>query len=387
MEEILVNMANIIGVRKKAAEYIVNHNSRILELGPLNRCLLDRKKFKNYYFADIRSTEEIKELYEGNEYLEKTGLSVDLQTIIDIDFVIKKSYKDTFKGVEKFDYIIVSHVLEHIPNLLYFFEDIQNILKSNGEIIILYPDRRFCFDSQRTDSSFSDVYDVYVNSGKNVARRVLDFFTNVVSENNPRKFWDTKYKVSSNKTDRDYKKNLKIYKEVSTGENQGDVHYWPFSDYAFIKFLFDANKYGFLPFGVKYFIPTQINTQEFLVILKYNDGNTDDEFYKYMQEAVDSYQKQHNKGLEVDNRLLEEIIEGKNEIISENTIIIKNLETNLKEVTLLLEQQRKVVSRMENSKSWRITKPIRILMTKFTLLKKQGIWSTIKRIFKKIQNN
>lgn len=376
-------MEENIDVREIARQSVINKESRILELGPLNRCLLDRNTYKNYFFADIRSTEDIKKLYSGNEYLEKTDLKVDIDSILKIDFVIKNSYKESFKDIPKFDYIIVSHVLEHIPNLLFFFEDIQHILKPGGEIIILYPDRRFCFDSQRQDSSFSDIYDAYVNKGKNVERRVLDFFTNVLNENNPKRFWDTKYKISSNKINRDYKQNLEIYKQVSAGKKQGDVHYWPFSDYAFVKFLFDCNKYGFLPFSVNKFIPTQINTQEFLVILKYRSKSSDDEYYMYMQEAVDSFQTKHQKGLEIDNKLLEEVIKGKDEIISDQTEIIKNLESNLKEIFSLFKQQEIALSKIENSKSWKITKPLRFLVTNFERIKKKGIVPTIKKTLRK----
>jgi hypothetical protein len=107
-----------LNAREYTANYIKDFNSRILEFGPLNRCLLDRDKYKNYFFADIRSTEDIIKFYTSNQYLEDTGIKVDTNSIIDIDFVVKDSYKETFKDVEKFDYMIVSHVLEHIPNLL-----------------------------------------------------------------------------------------------------------------------------------------------------------------------------------------------------------------------------------------------------------------------------
>ena len=97
-----------INIRDYAADYIKDHSSRILELGPLNRSLLDKDLYKNYYFADIRNTEEIKAFYSSNEYLENTGIKVDIDSIIDIDFVIKESYKELFKNIDKFDYVIVS---------------------------------------------------------------------------------------------------------------------------------------------------------------------------------------------------------------------------------------------------------------------------------------
>lgn len=384
MEEVL-KMPKALKVREIAANYIKNSQSRILELGPLNRCLLDRSKFKNYFFGDIRSTEEIKELYKGNEYLEKTGLKVDIDSVINIDFVIKSTYKETFKNIEKFDYVIVSHVLEHIPNLLFFFKDIQNVLKPDGELIILYPDRRFCFDALRTDTYFSDVYDVYINEGKNTARRVLDFFTNVLSENNPRNFWSTGTDILFNKVDRDYKKNLKLYKNTTLGQTEGDVHYWPFSDYAFLKFLLEAKNYELLPFSIKKFIPTQVNTQEFLIVLKYQEESPDSEFYRYMKDAVDHYSTAMQSSILSEKRELEVLLIEKDKLIVENNLIIKNIGENLKEVFALLQEERRKVYLLENSKSWQLTKPLRQITSVLVSFRENGIKNTIERIIRQVR--
>jgi SAM-dependent methyltransferase len=320
-------MNKSINVRNIAAKHIKKSSSRILELGPLNRCLLDRKKYKNYYFGDIRSTQEIKDLYKGNEYLEKTGLTVDLDSIINIDFVIKSSYKETFKNIEKFDYVIVSHVLEHIPNLLFFFEDIQNILKPNGELIILYPDRRFCFDHLRTDSKFSDIYDVYVRGVKRVASQVLDFYSNVVKENEPTKFWDLNFKIPI-ASKRNSEKNLQAYESTARGILEGDIHYWPFSDTAFLKFLYDCCMYKIFNVSIKYFIPTQINTQEFLLIIDLSGQFKPEVFFDYIQKAHENYYRIYYKILDYEkqieaNRL--KIIDEKEKIFRELLPLLSNV--------------------------------------------------------------
>jgi len=372
-------MSNTINVRESAAKYIKTYDSRILELGPLNRCLLNREKYKNYFFGDIRSTEEIRELYKGNEYLEKTGLEVDIDSIINIDFVINSTYKETFKGIEKFDYIIVSHVLEHIPNMLFFFKDIQSILKPGGEIIIIYPDRRFCFDALRFDSSFSDIYDTYVNGGKNMARRVLDFFTNVLNENNAKTLWENHRRLFLFETEKDYKKNIEIYKEVSVGKIQEDIHYWPFSDYAFLRFLHEATRYGFLPFSLKKFLPTQFNTQEFLVILKYMSSSEDEKFHKYMKEAIESFNINSNRVLEMEKQSLLSNIEEKEKAIEEGSDIIK-----AQEVKLII--QKNLIDNMENSKSWKMTKPLRIIRKGVISVFKNGFFFTITKVITKLIN-
>lgn len=281
-----------ITTREELSYYIKNRKSRILELGPLNRPLLNRGEYRNYFFADIRSTEEIKKLYTGNDYLKRTGIKIDLSSIIDIDYVIKGSYKQTFKNVKKFDYVIVSHVLEHIPDILNFFIDIQNVLNKDGQIIILYPDKRFSFDYFRTDSKFSDIYDVWQNNKSKVGSQVLDFYSNVIPENDPIKFWNKKYKVKMS-SGKNIKKNLKAYKDTIKGSFEGDAHYWPFSDYGFIKFIRDCKMYDIFPFSLVKFVPTQFNSQEFVVILSVNNVDGLDLFDKSIDDAVEYFETKY----------------------------------------------------------------------------------------------
>lgn len=356
-------MSNMVKVREKMASYIKDYNSRILELGPLNRCLLDRSKYNNYFFGDIRSTSEIKKLYLENEYLKRTNLSVKLEEIIEIDYVIKESYKKTFKKEEKFDYIIVSHVLEHIPDLLNFFIDIKNILKKDGEIIIIYPDKRFCFDYFRENSTFSDIYDIYKNGQKYVARRVLDFYTNVISENNPTKFWDIKNKIEIYNKD-NVNRNIKAYNMVSKkGIMEDDIHYWPFADYAFIKFLYDCKIYGYLPFSIKEFIPTQLNTQEFLVILSFNLKSGDNLLKDNMEKAHMNFVEQYSQ-----TRLYKEKIQESDLIIGDlqkAQLILEEKYLNLKDENAQLKDQLIERSRIR-------------YMIKSVIIKS---WSHFKRVF------
>ncbi len=411
MEKVLDRKEKLIDIRSKIPSYIKDNRSRILEIGPLNRPLLKREDYENYFFADIRDTEEIKALYSGNKYLEDTGIEVDTESIVDIDFVIKGSYEETFKNVEKFDYVIASHVLEHIPDLLNFFLEVKKILKKNGKLIIIYPDKRFCFDYFRSETKFADVYNVYINGTRYSASQVLDFYTNVLRENNPSKYWKVDEFIDFNKKINP-NKNLLIFKKVLAGKNEKDVHFWPFSDAGFIKFLYDCSLYGVFPISILSFIPTQINTQGFLVILSFEEGTRGLSFRKTIRKARNYYIDNFYKigDLQRQNRIMKERYtelirkhkESENErlLISRKDDILKKENKKLEEERDLLKQrntelekenkklgkegdllkQREVelnlrnskleetISSIENSKSWRITKPLRSVRR---ILKKQ----------------
>src|SRR3990167_2986680 len=91
---------------------IIKKSDRILEFGPLNAPVATKEQFPNTYYSDIRTSDEIKKLYTSSNYLKSTGISVNLDTIVDIDFVVKDTYKETFQGIEKFDVVILGHVID-----------------------------------------------------------------------------------------------------------------------------------------------------------------------------------------------------------------------------------------------------------------------------------
>jgi SAM-dependent methyltransferase len=251
---------------------LIKKNDRILEFGPLIRPFVSKKNYPNAFFADVRSTAEIKSLYTSNDYLQATGLTVDIDSIVEIDYVITKSYTDTFKNEEKFDVVYLSHVIEHMPDIISFFKDVGNILNKSGKLILIYPDARYCFDHFRNGTTFVDAYDTYMNKKMN-ANAVFDFTYNVIHENTESFFWNNK-DLSKKLPNNSFKKSLKALEDSRSNILPDDVHFWPFSDYQFVKFLYDMDKAGLLDFEISDFHETQYNTQEFMIVLTPKKGKS-----------------------------------------------------------------------------------------------------------------
>ena len=335
-------------------EYIkmkIPKNKKILEFGPLQSPIADKKTFPNVKYADIKTTEEVKKMYSGNEYLKDTGIYVDIDSIVDIDYVIKHDYKTDIN--DKFDVVILSHVIEHMPNILFFFQDVLNVIKDDGLLIINYPDKRYCFDHYRTDSCFADAYMIYKNKNDN-SKMILDFYMNVLKENDPAFFWTNLNIISklNSKTSSEILGNLE--KKNKHGKYE-DIHYWPFSDYGFLKFLDDAKRFGLLNFVITEFIPTQKNTQEFLVILKKSDNQFDDKLRNY----INRYDPN------IVSSIMRNALESKDayyniekEKISKEVVDLENKIKKLENDNLYLRNE---LNKILNSKSWKITKPLRFI--------------------------
>ena len=70
--------------------------------------------------------------------------------ILPIDVVLgDRSIAEALVDHPKFDYVVGSHVIEQIPDLVSWFTDVHSILKPDGPFRLAIPDRRFTFDYLR----------------------------------------------------------------------------------------------------------------------------------------------------------------------------------------------------------------------------------------------
>lgn len=247
--------------------HLENSQLRILELGPLNRPIVEKNEYPNCRYCDIRSTEEVKALYSGNAYLETTGIQVDTSTIVEIDDVISGSYSKFYEDKEKFDVVVASHVLEHMDDLIFSLRDIAGILKPGGVFCIVYPDKRYCFDHFRDSASFRDAYNVFRYGKQYNAPMVLDFYLSAVAENSPYRFWENN-DLTSILPRNNVQEAVHRFEEARNGIRMDDVHYWPFTDWDFLLFLYECTQAGLLPFRCVDFTPTPENDQQFFLALR-----------------------------------------------------------------------------------------------------------------------
>jgi SAM-dependent methyltransferase len=73
------------------------------------------------------------------------GSAVDIQAIV-----------EAARPGEKFDYVLSSHNLEHLPNPVKFLQGCGAILAPSGHLSMAVPDKRFCFDYFRPVSTTSE---------------------------------------------------------------------------------------------------------------------------------------------------------------------------------------------------------------------------------------
>lgn len=162
---------------KNRADYVLANIKRDgigVEIGPSHRPLAPKRMGYKTHVIDHMTREDLKVKYEK--------ANVALENIEEVDFVWRgESYSELTKRSKYYDWIIASHVIEHVPDLIGFLSDCDEILKDDGVLSLAIPDSRFCFDHFRPVSSLGSVIDASLHRRKfNSAGMVADFFLNAV---------------------------------------------------------------------------------------------------------------------------------------------------------------------------------------------------------------
>ena len=328
---------------------VQDHSKRILELGPLNRPIADKSIYPNAFYCDVRSTEDVRKLYSGNDYLEATGIKVDPESIMTIDYVVQESYEKTFQNVEKFDCVIASHVLEHMGDLIFALRDISTVLTPGGLFYIVYPDKRYCFDHFRTSASFRDAYNVFRNGSSENASMVLDFYYSVVSENNPAFFWRNDG-ILNFLPKESFENAVDHYEKALNGVRMDDVHYWPFSDMDFLKFLYDCTRAKLIPFRCVAFWPCLQNDQQFIVVLQHDLDVMSQpeqalrELEKRMEVALPDYFSLKDIAVQQENEHLKTIVNSQKEGLDLYGKAVNILDNQIKALDKQIKEQEQTIS-------------------------------------------
>lgn len=130
-------------------KHIHPSDSRGLEIGPLNRPVVGVHEGYIRYL-DHLSTADLRKKYQDDP-------AIAVQDIVDVHFALYDQTLQEAVGGEQFDYVIASHVIEHVPDLLGWLRAICGVLTVGGVLSLAIPDKRFTFDCTRQVTEFSDV--------------------------------------------------------------------------------------------------------------------------------------------------------------------------------------------------------------------------------------
>ncbi len=142
--------------RKEKVLRHINQNGHGIEIGPSHNPIAPKREGYKVHIIDHMSREQLITKYKEHH--------VNLDNIEEVDFVWQGGNYSELTGKSKYyDWIIASHVIEHTPDLICFLNDCDTILKDDGVISLVVPDKRYYFDHYRPITGISKIIDSHVS--------------------------------------------------------------------------------------------------------------------------------------------------------------------------------------------------------------------------------
>ncbi|MBT8114006.1 MAG: class I SAM-dependent methyltransferase [Arenicella sp.] len=236
-----------------------------IEIGPLVNPIVTHD-MSNVKYVDRASTAELREWYCQDK-------DINVDDIMEIDYVWgDQSLSEATDGKEQFDYCIASHVIEHIPDLITWLEEISSILKVGGTASFAVPDKRYTFDILRSVTTPAEVIDCYLRKLRRPSfRHIYDHFSNHVDvEIND--VWDANFDASQLRPGWSAEQAFAACRDALDNDKYVDSHCSVFTEDSFFELLTTVSALGLLGFRVKRNFPVSRGRFEFFVQLEKIDS-------------------------------------------------------------------------------------------------------------------
>ena len=240
-----------------------------LEIGALNNPIFEPKLYPNLKFIDVFSTEQLKQNYKDHP-------DVDINTIVNVDYVWKgQKYIELIPDV-KFEQVFSSHNIEHQPNLIEYLNNISSVLNPGGLVYLVIPDKRYCFDHYIEESNIIDILSADIRQDKKPQISTLFKAGFQSTHNEPERHWNNDFDINKLNNLNDVN-TINIltekYNHLKSVYNFNkysyiDTHVWQFTPKSFIININVLNSMKIIDLNIIYCSDTKHDEFEFYTILQ-----------------------------------------------------------------------------------------------------------------------
>jgi SAM-dependent methyltransferase len=230
---------------------------RGLEIGPLGKPIVTRDDGEIWY-ADYMDAAALKEYYEARAELFK-GHDPDLFT--DVDFVLGEvPLAEAAADVAPFDYVVASHVVEHVPNLVGWLREMSSVLRPAGTLCLAVPDCRYTFDALRSQADLADVIAAHLDEDSRPSPRAFfDFNANFARRDGQ----DAGAVSAPLKPGNDLRQVYAWTEAYAQSSEHVDVHVWPLTASGLASIVDGLAELQLTDFRISSLEPTVPGDQEF----------------------------------------------------------------------------------------------------------------------------
>lgn len=216
-----------------------------LEIGPSHNPIAPKKAGYNVHILDHSSAEELRAKYAGH-----ASYGVEIGNIEDIDFVWKgQPFEELVGSTSRYDWIVASHVIEHVPDFVSFIRQCEAILKPKGRLSLIIPDRRYCFDFFGHETSTGEVLDAFLEKRLRPSRgQIFDYIANAV-KCDEKIAWSAETRGPMQLI-HSFTQAREMSESAGLSPDYIDVHAWRFTPASFRLIISDLQKLGLIAMGI-----------------------------------------------------------------------------------------------------------------------------------------
>lgn len=232
-----------------------------IEIGPLCWPLIRREDGAKVIYIDHTDTPGLRQKYKDDAH-------VVVKEIVDVDAVWGKHTLHEAVGGQYFDYVVASHVVEHVPDLVTWLRELAAVLKPTGEVRLAVPDRRFTFDYFRRESRLQEVLLSYITRTRVPHPYSLLDYCLSAADVPTADAWRGRIDRRHVKPHHTWEGAMHLARDAFENGAYHDIHCWAFTPKSFARLLSDLCRIGLLDFACENFCDTRQNEFEFFVTLR-----------------------------------------------------------------------------------------------------------------------
>lgn len=325
--------------------------ARGVEIGALNKPLVTREEGSILY-VDHADTETLRRKYADHPL-------VDTSQIVQVDAVWgENTLKEALGGITV-DYVLASHLLEHVPDLLGWLEEVHAVLRPEGELRLALPDRRFTFDYLRRESTLADIlYAKILRARVPQLPALLDHILEV-SAVDLGQAWAGQIDRSALRRLHTLEHALGVAEDMQRNGTYHDVHCWVFTPRSFAALLERAAGLGLIKFRCTGFHDTRTGELDFTVHLRPCADP---------QQAAESWRAMADACADLPLKPVEDrggALEPESHRLEGRDAARRNLEAELRYALEERDAARRELELLRNSTSWRLGAPLRQVVDRF----------------------
>ncbi len=232
----------------------------VMEIGALYRPFFTKSECDVIY-VDHADTETLRDKY-------RSGHGIDVSQIVEVDAVWgAQSLSECLGGGRLVDYVVASHVIEHVPDLITWLNELAAVLKPGGEIRLAIPDKRFTFDYARRTTDLAETLDAYLKRARRpLPYCIIDHLANVRHVDGSQA-WLGPLDVDTLAAHHTVEQAIEVARDAMTTDHYHDVHCWVFTPASFARLMRRMLESGLVKLRCAHFQDTPRDTIEFTVFL------------------------------------------------------------------------------------------------------------------------